>query len=206
MPRGRRTPRKGTTMRKKLLRGLLIVPLVLLLSGCLFLLQGFAVLDGNLARGEKTKARFTLRPADTSNDRIYQFVVVGVPSAGGLNIGKATWGTNGEFGGPKPMPVSGPLPAAMATAGTCDATGGFEFANVSGTKWKAFLLQVRTKGKVNQKAIVDVVVRAAQDATRGVNYQVVGVTGSWEDDGDGLVNSADTFECSGVAFSSLYVH
>jgi hypothetical protein len=193
-------------MRKRLQRGLLAVPLVLLLSGCLFMLQGFVVLDGNLGQGEKTKARFTLRPASTDNDRVFQFVVVGVSDSGDLKIGKATWGTNGKFGGPKPMPVSGPLPAAMATAGTCDTTGGFEFANVSGTKWKAFLLRVRTKGKVNQKAVVDVVVRAAQNADRGVSYQVLGVTGVWSDDGDGIVESTDGFVCSGFSTSSLYVH
>jgi hypothetical protein len=193
-------------MRKKLLRGLLVVPLVVLLSGCLFMLQGFVVLDGNLARGEKTKARFTLRPATTDDDRIYQFVVVGVPDSGNLKVGKATWGTNGKFGGPKPMPVSAPLPGAMATSGDCDTTGGFEFANVTGTTWKAFLLRVRTKGKVNQKAVVDVVVRAAQNASRGASNQVLGVTGSWDDtNDDGLVNSADTFLCAGMSTSSIYI-
>jgi len=193
-------------MRKKLVRGLLVVPLVVLLSGCLFMLQGFVVLDGNLARGEKTKARFTLRPATTENDRIYQFVVVGVPDSGNLKIGKATWGANRKFGGPKPMPVSGPLPGAMSTSGDCDGVGGFEFSSVTGTKWKAFLLRVRTKGKVNQKAVVDVVVKAAQNATRGISNQVVGVTGSWDDtNDDGLVNAPDTFVCAGVSTSSVYV-
>lgn len=193
-------------MRKKLLRGLMAVPLVVLLSGCLFLLQGFVVLDGNLARGEKTQARFTLRPASTNNDRIFQFVVVGVPDNANLKVGKATWGTNKKFGGPKPMPVSAPLPGAMATSGDCDGVGGFEFSSVTGTTWKAFLLRVRTKGKVNQKAVVDVVVRAAQNATKGTSNQVIGVTGSWDDSNDdGLVNSADTFLCAGVSTSSIYV-
>jgi hypothetical protein len=193
-------------MRTKLLRGLMAVPLVLLLSGCLFMLQGFVVLDGNLGQGEKTKARFTLRPATTNNDRIYQFVVVGVDDAGNLKIGKATWGTNRKFGGPKPMPKSPPLPAAMATSGDCGGPGGFQFADVSDTTWKAFLLRVRTKGKVNQKAIVDVVVRAAQDADPTTS-QVVGVTGAWTDSNDnGIVESTDSFACSGIGTSTIRVH
>jgi hypothetical protein len=78
---------------------------------------------------------------------------------------------------------------------------------VTGTKWKAFMLRVRTKGKVNQKAVVDVVVRAAPNADRGISYQVLGVTGSWDDvDDDGIVESTDNFLCSGFSTSSLYVH
>lgn len=191
-------------MRKKWLLGLVAVPLVLLTS-CLFMLQGFIVLDGNLGLGEKTKARFTLRPYDTTNERVYQFVVVGVSDGGDLKVGKATWGTNGKFGGPRPMPVSAPLPAAMATADTC-STGGFDFASVSGITWKAFMIQIRTKGKVNQTARVDAVVKATQAAGTETTYNVVGVTGIWLDDGDGVVNDADAFFCSGAGTSSIYVH
>jgi hypothetical protein len=178
-------------MRKKWLLGLVAVPLVLLTS-CLFMLQGFIVLDGNLGQGEKTKARFTLRPANTDNERVYQFVVVGVTDGGDLKVGKATWGTNGKFGGPRAMPVSAPLPAAMTTADTC-STSGFDFASVSGITWKAFMIQIRTKGKVNQKAVVEAVVKATQGATTGTSYSVIGVTGIWIDDGDSVVNGADTY-------------
>lgn len=191
-------------MRKKWLLGLVAVPLVLLTS-CLFMLQGFIVLDGNLGQGEKTKARFTLRPYDETNERVYQFVVVGVTDSGDLKVGKATWGTNGKFGGPKPMPVSQPLPAAMATADTC-STSGFDFASVTSTTWKAFMIRIRTKGKVNQTARVDAVVKATQGATTDTSHSVIGVTGIWVDDGDGIVNDVDTFICSGAGTSSIYVH
>jgi hypothetical protein len=191
-------------MRKKWLLGLVAVPLVLLTS-CLFMLQAYIVLDGNLGQGEKTKARFTLRPANTDNERVYQFVVVGVTDGGDLKVGKATWGTNGKFGGPRAMPVSQPLPAAMTTADTC-STSGFDFASVSGITWKAFMIQIRTKGKVNQKAVVEAVVKATQGATTGTSYSVIGVTGIWIDDGDSVVNGADTFICSGASTSSVYVH
>lgn len=195
-------------MRKKLLRGLMAVPLVVLLSGCLFLLQGFVVLDGSLSPGQNTKARFTVRPADNEPDRVFQFVVVGVPNGGNLTVGKAIWGTNGKFGGPKKMPVSPGLPAAMQAANTC-AQSGFSFNDVTGTKWKAFLLRVRTKGKVNQTARIDVTVRAALGATGGTNYQVLGVTGIWIDDTSagtvGQVDAEDGFICSGFGTSSIWV-
>lgn len=195
-------------MRKRLVRGLLAVPLVLLLSGCLFLLQGFVVVDGNIGPGQKTTARFTLRPATDTSERVYQFVVVGVSNGGDLTVGKATWGANGKFGGPKPMPVSPDLPAAMQTADTC-STSGFAFSDVTNTTWKAFMIRVRTKGAVNQTSRVDVVVRAAQDAGTGASYQVLGVTGIWVDDDTngtiGEVDSEDGFACSGIGTSSVYV-
>jgi hypothetical protein len=190
-------------MKKKLFRSLMAVPLVVLLSGCLFMLQGFVVLDGHIEPGTKTKARFTLRPATATNDRIFQFVVVGVDDGGDLAVGKATWGTNGKFGGPKKMPVSPGLPAAMDASNDC-VVSGFNFGSVSGTTWKAFLLEVRTKGKVKQAATVDAVVQATQGATEGP-WPVIGVTGKWVDDGDGLVNAVDTFTCSGASTSSVYV-
>jgi hypothetical protein len=191
-------------MRKKWLLGLVAVPLVLLTS-CLFMLQGFIVLDGNLGQGEKTKARFILRPATMDNERVYQFVVVGVTDGGDLKVGKATWGTNGKFGGDRPMPVSAPLPAAMDASGEC-ATSGFDFSSVSGITWKAFMIQIRTKGKVNQTARVDAVVKATQAAGTDAIYSVIGVTGIWVDDGDSVVNASDNFLCSGAGTSSIYVH
>ena len=190
-------------MKKKLFRSLMAVPLVVLLSGCLFMLQGFVVLDGHIEPGSKTKARFTLRPATTNNDRIYQFVVVGVDDGADLKVGKAKWGTNGKFGGPRRMPVSAPLPAALGASGGCIVSG-FNFGNVTDTTWKGFILQVRTKGKVKQTATVDVVIKAAQGATAG-SEPVIGVTGSWADNGDGIVSGADTFVCSGASTSSVYV-
>jgi hypothetical protein len=190
-------------MKKKLFRSLMAVPLVVLLSGCLFMLQGFVVLDGHIEPGTKTKARFTLRPATDTNERVFQFVVVGVSDGGELKVGKATWGTNGKFGGPTAMPVSPSLPAVMGASNDC-VVSGFNFGDVSATTWKAFMVEVRTKGKVKQAATVDVVVKATQSATDG-SEPVIGVTGIWNDDGDGIVNGPDTFVCSGASTSSVYV-
>jgi hypothetical protein len=68
------------------------------------------------------------------------------------------------------------------------------------------MVRVRTKGKVNQTARVDAVVKATQGATTGTSYSVIGVTGVWFDDGDGVVNGADDFSCSGASTSSVFVH
>lgn len=161
------------------------------------------MLDGTLSPGDKTKARFTLRPATTDKTRVFQFVVVGVDDGGNLGVGRATWGTNGRFGGPRTMPQSGPLPAAMAAGGDC-VTSGLSFTAITNVTWKAFMIEIRTRGKVNLNAIVDVVVKARPGATVGV-YPVVGVTGIWLDDGDGVVNAADQFACSGMATSTVNV-
>ncbi|HWC71329.1 MAG TPA: hypothetical protein VG993_09235 [Actinomycetota bacterium] len=196
-------------MRKKLLRGLLFVPVALVLSGCLFVMQGFVVLDASLRPGQKTIARFTVRPLTDDPDlRVWQFVIVGVNNSSDLTVGKAVWGTNGKFGGPKKMPVSPDLPTAMQTANTCNQPG-FTFSNVTGITWKAFLLRVRSKGKVNQTARIDVTVKVPQGAERDVINQVLGVTGVWVDDPSngivGQVDDEDVFTCSGLGTSSLRV-
>lgn len=190
-------------MRRKWLLGTAAVPLILLTS-CVFVLQGFIVLDGTLNPGDTTKARFILRPINTDRERVYQFVVVGVDDGGDLTVGGARWGTNGTFGGPRKMPVSGGLPAAMTTADTCEASG-FDFATVTNTTWKAFILQVRTRGTVDQKANLEVVVKATPGATPGNAPTIIGVTGIWVDDGDTIVNATDSFFCTGVGTSNVYV-
>ncbi|MGZ8630198.1 MAG: hypothetical protein ACXWZF_04430 [Actinomycetota bacterium] len=58
---------------------------------------------------------------------------------------------------------------------------------------------------MSRTARIDVVVRAAQDAGIDTSYQVLGVTGVWVDDGDSVVNGVDTFICSGIGTSSIYV-
>ena len=65
---------------------------------------------------------------------------------------------------------------------------------------------ISDKGLVTQKAIVDVVVKAAASAGTDENYGVIGVSGSWEDDGDGVVEDAnDLYVCTGGASTTLYV-
>ena len=54
---------------------------------------------------------------------------------------------------------------------------------------------------MNQNPIVDVVLPAVHAASAGVEI-VMGVTGIWSDDGDGVVNAVDTV-CGGIATSSV---
>jgi len=96
-----------------------VLPLVL--SSC-FVLQSFGVTAGTLTPGAKTKAVFTLRPNSTSPDTNYQFVVVGVDDPAQLAVGKATWGTNGRFGGPAPMVAESGLDEALVAA-SCGSNG-----------------------------------------------------------------------------------
>jgi len=181
-----------------------VLPLVL--SSC-FVLQSFSVTAGTLALGEKTTARFTLRPTSTSPDKSYQFVVVGVDNPAQLAVGKATWGTNGTFGGPAPMVAEPNLDDALVAA-ACGSNG-VTFDEVTGMTWKGFrtATKVADKGKVGTPAVVDVVIKAKSTASTDTRDGVVGWTGTWLDDGDGIVesNGDDAYACSGFATSSVYI-
>lgn len=191
-------------MRKTTL-GVMAAALALLTASC-FTLQSFSVLATSVVPGGSTKAQFILHPATTTPDKGYQFIVVGVPTGGNLKVGSAKWDTGGAFGGPITMPVSSTLPGAMATAGTCSASG-LAFSSVTNVQWKAFITtaQVRDRGLVDKKTTTLVSLKAASTAGADTSYGVFGVTGKWIDDGDGIVNAADTFFCTGIATGGLYV-
>ena len=192
---------------KKRLLGLVAIPLVLMLSSC-FSLQSFSLLNGALAPGGLTKAQFVVRPASTvknSFSKLYQFVLVGVDTPSDVSVGKATWGVNKKFGGPQNMPVSSVLPTSIST--DCDTTG-FTFSGISSTlTWKGFvtLNPMPDHQAVTQKSVIQVVVKAKGTATHQDTVTVVGLTGAWLDDGDGIVNAPDTFACTGNASTSLFI-
>ena len=191
-------------MRRKVGFDLGATALVFLLSSC-FALQSFTVLDYIIAPGQKTTAQFVLRPMSAANkNNVPRFVIVGVPSGDNLTIGKATWGTNGTFKGPVPMAANG---AILTSIGTQCEQAGLNFADVTGTDWKAFLTpeNIPDGGKTAKKAVVQVSIKAAADASTGVNYAVVGVSGDWLDDGDDAVGPEDGFVCFGIATSSVLV-
>lgn len=179
--------------------------LALVLTGC-FAMQGFVLLASSIVAGDKTKAQFTLRPFEAAENRNFQFVVVGVPTGGDLAVGKAIWGANGKFGGPVGMPVFPGMGATLASSGQCDSNG-LDFAAITGTKWKAFMTssKVNDHGNVAQPSIVNVTVRAKSTAGTDTNYKVFGVTGVWIDDGDDIVEAGDTWYCTGIASTALYV-
>jgi hypothetical protein len=193
-------------MRKKLL-GFAAIPLVIVLSSC-FTMTSFSVLKVALAPGGKTTARFTVHPhmaeANPPYSKAYQFVLVGVSNGvqsgnPALSVGKAKWGANGKFGGPQGMPVSSNLASAIGT--DCD-TAGFDFSGVSGSvTWKGFMTlnKIADKQKVGTSTTIDVAIKAISAAAHGDMVLVVGATGAWIDDGDGVVNSSDEFDCSGNA-------
>lgn len=185
--------------------GAMAAALALLTASC-FTLQSFSVLATSVSPGGTTKAQFILHPATTTPDKGYQFIVVGVPTGGNLLVRGAKWDVGGAFGGPITMPVSSALPGAMATAGTCSASG-LAFSSVTNVKWKAFITisQVRDRGLVDKTTTTQVSLKAASGAGTDTSYGVFGVTGKWLDDGDGIVNAADTFFCTGIATVGLYV-
>ena len=187
--------------------------LALLLSSC-FVLQGFSLQATSVRPGNSTKAQFVLHPMQTAKTAEgtgipirtnYQFVVVGVPDSNDLVVGKATWGTNGKFGGPQNMLASTALPGAMATSGC--SSNGLDFASITNTTWKGFLTQgpINDRGLVDDKAIVQVGIKAKASAATATSNAIFGIQGTWVDDGDGFLNSADDFFCMGIASSTLYV-
>jgi hypothetical protein len=188
---------------KKLLAVPLVAGLVLVLSGC-FVMQGFTLKNYALSPGGKTKAVFTLRPASTSANTNKEFVIVGVEAGGPTTIGKATWGVNGTYGGPKAMVLE---PSFVAAMGTECASNGFQFADVTNVTWKAFLTptKVNDRGTVGTKSVVEVGINVKAAASSDDSTSVIGVSGSYSDNGDGTINGADTFLCTGVSQVALYV-
>jgi hypothetical protein len=191
---------------KKLGTGIVAGAALMLLTAC-FSFQSFGVVDYTLSPGQSTKAKLVLRPwdvADPTSD--LQFIVVGVPTGGDLAIGKATWGTNGTFGGPLAMNVSAGFAAAMSSSGDCAASG-LDFASISGESWKAFLTphRINDRGKVEKQMVAQVAIKATAGAGTGTNYTVFGVAGRYQDDGDGMVDSGDSFQCWGISTSSIFV-
>lgn len=178
-----------------------------LLSSC-FVLNDFWVASPTLSPGQKTQAYFALYPFSTTPSTGYQFVLVGVDDTAQLGIGKATWGSNGTFGGPAPMVARGMLDDALATPGLCTQAG-LDFSTISGITWKGFTTAtpVNDKGKVATAAMVAVRLAAKATASTDVRSVVMGVTGVWVDDGDGNVETdgSDAFYCTGISSSSTYI-
>jgi hypothetical protein len=199
---------------KKKLFGLAMIPLVLVMTSC-FTLQGFSLLKGAIAPGKSTTARFTVHPhLATKNppySTAYQFALVGVsvgePSGDpALSVGKAKWGANGKFGGPQSMPVSSSLASAIDASGDCNGLG-LDFSSVSSLAWKGFMTlnKIADKQKVGTSTTIDVGIKAKSAATSADAVFVLGVTGAWIDDGDGVVNSSDEFDCIGYASTWLNI-
>ena len=58
---------------------------------------------------------------------------------------------------------------------------------------------------VRLAARVQVGIKATSGASTATSNPIFGILGTWSDDGDGVVNAADTFTCIGIASSMLYV-
>jgi hypothetical protein len=192
-------------VKKKTLLALSAVPLTLLLSSC-FVLQAFSVTSTSIHPGKTTKAVFKLHAFSTTKDKGYQFVVVGVDDGNDLKAQSTKWGTNGTAGGPFTMSASSGLATAIADSGDC-VSNGFDFSAVTGITWRGYMTpnKVADKGKVNTEVIVQTTIKAIADAPEN-EYQVLGVTGKWLDDGDGIIESdEDSFFCTGFGDVGLYV-
>ena len=140
------------------------------------------------------------------------FVIIGVGVIGfagadtDIGVQKATWGVTGTYGGPSPMGVESSLVTAM---GTDCAASGLNFADISGVLWKAFATPTNKndKNKFEKKAVIDVVLKAKAEVAVGSNYSIMGVVGSWTDDGDGNPeasgSSDDAYQCWGISTSGV---
>lgn len=190
---------------KKLLIVAVAGVMALLLSSC-FVLQGFSVLATSVTPGGKTKAQFVLHPGSTTGEKQKVFVMVGVPTGGALTVGKATWGTNGKFGGPFAMSATANLPGLVTAEGACNSNG-LNIAEVTGIVWKGFLTpnKVNDRGLVDQKAIVQAIVKASAGAATDTSYSVLGASGQFIDLDSNGPDTGDFFGCTGITSVSLYV-
>jgi hypothetical protein len=189
---------------KRLLIGGGAIAMAFLLSSC-FVLQAFVIKKGALKPGDTTTIAMTVHPASTSASREYQFALVGVDTPADLAVGKATWGTNGNFGGPTPMVTQAGLYTAIGT--DCDTDPAFTLSALNTLTWKGFTTQnkVRDRGMVSKTAVIGIVLNAKKAATTGHTVNVVGVTGVWGDNtGDG-VTPDDTFICTGNGSGAVFI-
>ena len=184
-------------MRKTALFGLLAIPLAFALSSCFMLSAFWLQANSVIAGGAGTKAVFDIRPTASSGDNNYQFFLVGVDDDNDLRVTKARWGTNGTFGGPYPLGVSADL---ATTIGSDCQSNGFDLSAVTGVTWKGFVTPtaINDRNKVNKDVLVQVGIKAVDGATTG-DWPVLGVTGAWSDDGDGIPEASDDFLCTGVS-------
>lgn len=184
-------------MKRKTLLLLTALPLALLLSSC-FVMQGFWINANSIVAGGKaTKATFQIHALRGSGDTAYQFFLIGVSDTNNLKAGKATWGTNHVYGGPYPLPSSANLAADIGS--DCQSNG-FDLSAVTGITWRGYTTPtpINDKNKVN----MDVMIQVGLKAVAGANAQqeaVLGVTGAWSDDGDGVPEASDDFFCTGVS-------
>jgi hypothetical protein len=195
-------------MRRKIGFGLGGTVMVWLLSSC-FMLNGFILLDYTLKPTQVTKARFTLRATsfesanpDGFRGAQYEFVLVGVTTDGGLVSQTARWGTTGTFGGPMTMASNGTLLTAVMSSGC--GSNGLDVNEITGMTFKAYVTpqKIGDGNKFEQKAIVEVGIKAKADATPGNEWNVIGVAGQWWDDGDDTPESGpDIFFCHGIGTS-----
>lgn len=193
-------------MRKKLGFALGASALALLMSSC-WVMQSFTVLDYTLTVGQSTKAQFTLRPTDqTAGPNYRQFVLIGksTSTSADLAVGQARWGTNGRFGGPYVMPSNASLPGAIGSDCT---SNGIDYASITNMTWKGYItpLVVRDRGRVEQKSLVQVALKATANADPGSFYTIMGISGAWIDDGDDVPDANDTFFCGGIGTTAVYV-
>lgn len=192
-------------MKRKVMVGVLAGVVALVSTSCLFSMRGFTVLKGSIKAGDSTKAQFLLHPTSTEKLRGYQFVLLGTDRTDAITTQRPTWGTNGTFGGPVKMLGSSALPGALTTA-DCTSSG-ISFSELAGFTWKGYLTptQVGNRGAPGKTVIVEGGVKALAAAPDAL-ANVAGVTGQWVDDGDGLVNGADSFLCMGIAITNIYVN
>jgi hypothetical protein len=99
----------------------------------------------------------------------------------------------------------------ITSMGTDCQSSGLNFADIAGVLWKAFATPTNKgdQGKVEVKAVVDVVIKAKAAAVDpGENYAIMGVAGLWIDDGDGnpetSASSDDAYICWGISTAGVY--
>ena len=73
--------------------------------------------------------------------------------------------------------------------------------------WKAFvtLNPIADRKAVTLTSRIDVGIKAKATATPNDTVNLIGLTGAWLDDGDGILNAPDSFICTGNASTSVFI-
>jgi hypothetical protein len=172
----------------------LALTVALLMSGCLFSINGFSWSALRVLQGKKVIARISLNPTDSNPTKARVFILVyhsdGGTSDSDTNLNVVTpmvFDKEGKFGGPYTMQKDQALEQEIMTEDLlCPHFAGDFWDDTDDAHWQAVTTTkgVQTHGKFLKKAIAQIGIKASGDAPNGGEL-VSFYAGAWRDE-DGV--------------------
>jgi len=183
-----------------------ILALSMVLTSC-FSVRTFYWSRKSAGSGGSINAVLNLRPYNGDADDGIPFVLVAIKNGDPLTFGTLrTWDALGKFDGPKKMVKDNALRNYVLSHRLCQANG-LNASDMTGVTWTAFRAPDSVSypaGSQGKNAQVKLRINVGT-TTIGHVYSVAFFTGEWNDGGDKIPSSADTFGCTGAIMSSFPV-